>query len=90
MAKAAAQTVTTITLTLDQKEAETLQCILSNVGGHPEHSARRYAEAVAVALAPHVGSPYEVSERFESEGRGRERGHSDAIYFTYAGAPDTL
>ena len=39
-----------LTLTLDGNEAQFLADLLAKVGGHPEYSRRRYADAITASM----------------------------------------
>ena len=45
-----AQPIESVTLTLDEDEVKTLIAILNRIGGSPNHSARKYTDAISSAL----------------------------------------
>ena len=63
----------TVTLVLNKDQADTLACILSRVGGSPEHSPRKFASEVNAMLTLDMCNPLRFRDAVRSD--------LNAIYF---------
>lgn len=63
----------TVTLVLNQDQADTLACILHRVGGSPEHSPRKFASEVNEMLTLDMCNPLRFHDAVRSD--------LNAIYF---------
>lgn len=63
----------TVTLVLNEDQADTLACILSRVGGPPEHSPRKFAAEVNEMLTLDMCNPLRFHDSVRSD--------FSAIYF---------